>query len=151
MPELIVRPAIPADLPALLDLYAELAGTRSEALPARGSTAAEVFDQILSHPGRTVLVAAQGPRLVGTAEVLVAANLTHGGRPWALVESVVVAEEARRLGVGAALLETATAIARDAGCYRMQLVSRDERKEAHAFYRRIGFEASAQGFRRYLD
>jgi ribosomal protein S18 acetylase RimI-like enzyme len=64
---------------------------------------------------------------------------------------VVVGREFRRLGVGRALMEEAARRAREAGCHRLQLLSRVQRKEAHAFYRAIGMEASAQGFRLNFD
>jgi len=38
-----------------------------------------------------------------------------------------------------------------AGCYKVQLLSRKHRHGAHAFYEALGFEASAEGFRRYFD
>jgi hypothetical protein len=41
--------------------------------------------------------------------------------------------------------------ARDAGCYKIQLLSRKGRAEAHAFYNQQGLEPVAEGFRRYLD
>lgn len=77
-------------------------------------------------------------------------NLTHDGRPYALVENVVVDAAERGRGVGGALMEAAVTRAAEAGCYKLQLISRDGRSEAHAFYERAGFTASAQGYRRYL-
>jgi hypothetical protein len=48
-------------------------------------------------------------------------------------------------------MEEAAQRAREAGCHRLQLLSRVQRTEAHAFYRAIGMEASAQGFRLNFD
>jgi hypothetical protein len=43
--------------------------------------------------------------------------------------------------------------ASSAGCYKVQLLShkRHGHDGAHAFYRSMGFEAEAEGFRMYLD
>jgi GNAT superfamily N-acetyltransferase len=68
-----------------------------------------------------------------------------------LVENVVVTAGHRRAGVGAALLRAAVTMAREAGCYKVQLLSRAERRAAHAFYESRGFRAVAQGYRLYLD
>lgn len=68
-----------------------------------------------------------------------------------IVENVVVDTGARRQGVGQALMDDVLRRARDASCYKIQLLSRKGRSEAHAFYERLGFEASAEGFRRYLE
>jgi GNAT superfamily N-acetyltransferase len=89
--------------------------------------------------------------VVGTADLLVVPNLTHRGDPWAIVENVVVATAARRRGVGRALLSHAVELARRAGCYKLQLLSMKHRTEAHAFYRSLGIEPVAEGFRIYFD
>ena len=78
-------------------------------------------------------------------------NLTHGCEPWAIVENVIVASAARRTGVGRALLGHLIELARKAGCYKLQLVSGKHRAEAHEFYRSMGLDAVAEGFKIYLD
>lgn len=147
-----VRPATIADVPALLDLYRQLAegfGDGPELSVAQGE---EIFRQIAVQPDRTLLTATVDGAVAGTVDLLVVRpSLTHRGRPWAAVENVVVGREFRRLGVGRALMEEAARRAREAGCHRLQLLSRVQRKEAHAFYRAIGMEASAQGFRLNFD
>ena len=62
-----------------------------------------------------------------------------------------VREDQRGRGVGAMLLSAAEAIARERGCYRMQLTSRYMREEAHRFYRRLSYEATSLGFKKTLD
>jgi ribosomal protein S18 acetylase RimI-like enzyme len=147
-----VRPATIADVPALLDLYRQLAegfGDGPELSVAQGE---EILRQIVVQPDRTLLTATVDGAVAGTVDLLVVRpSLTHRGRPWAAVENVVVGREFRRLGVGRALMEEAARRAREAGCHRLQLLSRVQRKEAHAFYRAIGMEASAQGFRLNFD
>jgi GNAT superfamily N-acetyltransferase len=146
-----IRPAVADDLPVLLDLYRQLAGDRAESLPAGPAVAGPVLARILADPTRQLLVADAGGRVVGTAELIVHANLTHGAQPWAIVENVIVAADARRLGAGRALMDHVLAEARAAGCYKIQLLSRGERGDAHRFYDGLGFERSAIGFRRYLS
>ena len=89
--------------------------------------------------------------MAGTVDVLTVTNLTHGGRPWAVVENVVVAGAHRRRGIGRALMHEAMGQARRAGCYKVQLTSGKHRADAHAFYRSLGFEAVAEGFKAYFD
>lgn len=79
---------------------------------------------------------------------MIAPNLTHDGASWATVENVVVDEGRRGQGVGRALMEEAERRARDAGCYKVQLMSADER-EVGAFYEVLGFELRARGYRKY--
>jgi ribosomal protein S18 acetylase RimI-like enzyme len=141
----VVRPATETDLPALLALYAELhPSDRPPADPA------EVWRQIAAQQGRTILVAELAGAVVGTVDCVVLPNLTRGGRPFMLVENVVVASAARRGGVGAALMDAAVFLARAAGCYKVQLLSRMTRDASHRFYESCGFQPMAQGFRLYL-
>ncbi len=89
--------------------------------------------------------------MAGTADVLVVRNLTHHARPWAIVENVVVAGNVRREGIGRALMEHLVAVARSAGCYKIQLLSGKQRADAHSFYRSLGFDAAAEGFKLFLE
>jgi GNAT superfamily N-acetyltransferase len=118
---------------------------------ALGSDAGrQVLDVVISQPDRHLLVAEGEGGVVGTVDQLIVANLTHQGRPWCIVENMVVDEGHRRGGVGQALMEEVLLRARGAGCYKVQLLSRRVRTDAHDFYRALGFEDSAQGFRLYL-
>lgn len=146
-----MRCATQADLGALLALYVELAGSKATAAPASERAAGAVLADILADPSRELTVAVSGGRLVGTADLLVVANLTHRGEPWAIVENVVVSETARRKGVGRALMEHLIGIARAAGCFKLQLISGKHRPQAHAFYRSLGLDAVAEGFKIYFD
>ncbi|MGD0834520.1 MAG: GNAT family N-acetyltransferase [Candidatus Dormibacteria bacterium] len=145
-----IRPAVAADLPTLLDLYEQLS-EGADTPPATLEPAQAVFDDLVAQPGRTLLVAVADGKVVGTADLLVVSpNLHHEGRPWASVEYVVVDRHSRRRGAGRALMLDVVRRAREAGCYKLQLVSNRRRAEAHDFYRSVGFEDSAIGFRWYF-
>ncbi|CAM3737148.1 hypothetical protein GCM10009799_15420 [Nocardiopsis rhodophaea] len=141
-----IRPAVDADLPALLTLYGEL-NPDDEPLPLE--IADRVWADIASQHGRTVLIADLGGTPVGTADCTVLPNLTRGGRSILVVENVVVADAHRRRGIGRRLMDAAVRLAASTGCYKVQLLAADE-EEAHHFYRSCGFESSAHGFRHYL-
>jgi GNAT superfamily N-acetyltransferase len=145
-----VRRAAPADLDALLGLYEELAD-RAAAAPGARERSESVLAEILADPARHLLVALLEEAPVGSADLIVAPNLTHGGAPWAIVENVIVAQAARRRGIARALMEHVIALARAAGCYKVQLLSGMQREEAHRLYGSLGFAAIAQGFKLYLE
>jgi ribosomal protein S18 acetylase RimI-like enzyme len=149
-PRVLVREATVEDLSGVLRLYEQLAGDRVEAIPAVLAEAEALFAAISEQSGRQLLVGEIGGNVVGTADLLIVDNFTHGGAPWAVIENVVVDEDARRLGVGSALTEEAVRRCAAAGCYKVQLLSHKRRTAAHEFYRKMGFEAVAEGFRRYL-
>jgi GNAT superfamily N-acetyltransferase len=148
---ILIRGATQSDLGSLLALYEELAGAKITAAPSGEGEGRAVLAEILADPSRELAVAVVDGQLVGTADLLVVANLTHRGEPWAIVENVVVSALARRRGVGKALMEHLLADARARGCFKVQLLSGKHRAEAHAFYRSIGLSAVAEGFKIYFD
>jgi ribosomal protein S18 acetylase RimI-like enzyme len=150
MAGVLVREASATDLDALMGLYGQLTGPPREPVREPPPDPHEAIAQIISDPARSLLVAELDGTVVGTVDLLIAPNLTHRAQPWALVENVVVAESARRLGVGRALMQHAMELAREAGCYKVNLISGNERTGAHDFYRSLGFEAIGQGFKTYL-
>lgn len=152
MSDVLVREADARDLEQLVGLYTELMdGDRPGARPSDAAGSSSAMDAIVADPARHLLVATIDAKVLGTVDLLIAPNLTHHCEPWGIVENVVVAGRARRKGIGRALMSRAIEIARAAGCYKVQLMSGMERGPAHAFYRSIGMETRAQGFKIYLD
>jgi ribosomal protein S18 acetylase RimI-like enzyme len=146
-----VRRAVLGDSEALIELYAQLAEDRRGARPSRGDDAMSLLASILHQENRCLLVATTGGIVTGTADMLIVENLTYGGRPWVIVENVVVDQKCRRHGVGRALFEEVLRRASEAHCCKVQLLSLKHRKDAHEFYRSLGFQSLAEGFRLYLD
>ena len=151
MTDVTVRRATASDLEALSRLYVQLAGDVVESGPAPPERAAEVFELIEADGRRTLLVAEADGAVVGSVDLLVVANLTHRGRPWAIIENVIVDESARRTGAGRALMTEAHRLAADAGVYELQLMSNLRRAGAHQFYESLGYRPVAKGFRIYFD
>ena len=142
-----VRPAAEPDIPRILELYEELTGERHDLI--RHETE-PVFAEISSMSGHELLVAEEDNVVVGTMVLLIVPNLSHGALPWAIVENLVVDPGYRRRGIGRLLTEYAIARAREAGCYKVQLLSNVKRRESHRLYKALGFKTSAYGFRMYL-
>ena len=144
-----VRRAREDDLPRLVELLQQLSldGDREDTSRPLGAAYREAYARIASDPGQHLLVAEQTGSVVGTVVLVVVPNLSHRGRPWAVVENVVVDAGARGQGVGERLLREAARIARGAGCYKLSLTSNKQRTEAHRFYGRLGFRPTHEGFR----
>jgi GNAT superfamily N-acetyltransferase len=150
MAALQCRDARDGDLPALIALYEQLA-ERPAARPCEGEAAREILAAIIADDSRRLVVAELDGALVGSADLVIALGLSHGGKPWAIVEHVIVADHVRRQGVGSELMRHLIDIAELAGCYKLQLLSGKQRIGAHGMYRNVGFEALAEGFRLYFD
>ena len=105
------------------------------------------FAKFESEPDAMLMVAEVDGVVVGTFTLTILANLSNGARDVAQIESVHVAEAARNEGVGAAMLAWAIAEARRRDCSRLQLTSNKIRRDAHRFYRRLGFVASHEGMK----
>ena len=97
-----------------------------------------------------VFVADLGGDVIGVCQVMVFPHFQHTGGWCAELESVHVREDLRGLGIGSRMLDAAEALAREKGCYRVQLTSRNVRRDAHRFYEAHGFEQTSQGFKKSL-
>ena len=128
--------AIEADLISILALYSKL---HPEDEPLDLPSARSTWWSILATTNRSVLIARLHDLVVGTAEYQVVSNLTRQGRPFILVENLVVHAPYRRNGVGAALLKDIARRVRASQPYKIQLcVAIDG---PIGFYEQQGFEA----------
>ena len=81
--------------------------------------------------------------------VVIVPNFTYG-RPWAIIENVVIAAEYQNRGIGTAMMEYAFDLARDHGCYKVQLLS-GQVEEQIRFYRRLGMDDEhCRGFKKWF-
>ena len=97
-----------------------------------------------------VLVAEVDGEVVGVCQVIVFTHFQHAGRSCCELESVHVRSDYRSKGVGSLMLAHAEEIAREAGCYRVQLTSRNVRVDAHRFYLTHGYSETSRGFKKLL-
>ena len=149
---MIVRKATETDVPRILELYRQLSLTppppdAPQPLPEDTQRA---FEEIRATPGYQLLVAEEDGKILGSAVLVILPGMTHGLSPFAVVEYVIVDKPHRGKGIGKLLMEYIKERCMEAGCYKIMLTSDKRRTEAHEFYRSIGFEASAHGFRLYF-
>lgn len=113
---------------------------------------AETWRRIQRSEDLTVYLSESRGAPVGTSAAMVMPNLTYGCAPTAFIEPVVVVPELRRRGIATVMLEHIIRDLHAAGCDKVQLLSHKRHADdgAHDLYRRCGFVAEAEGFRRYL-
>jgi GNAT superfamily N-acetyltransferase len=96
-----------------------------------------------------VAVAELDGEVVGLASLHTSLALEFD-EPAAKLSAIVVHERHRRRGVGVALVGEMEAEARRRGCCLIFLTTAERRAEAHAFYRRIGFDETGRRFMKWL-
>jgi GNAT superfamily N-acetyltransferase len=101
--------------------------------------------------GNHLVVAEVDDEVVAMCQVIIFRHFQRGGGLCAEVESMHVHPDFRSNGIGERLATFAVDMARDAGCYRIQLTSDLRRSDAHRFYQRLDFEPSHLGFKRTLN
>jgi GNAT superfamily N-acetyltransferase len=107
-----VRDAKAGDLGRLIELYDELAEGDPARTPGDAASVRPTMGQILTDSDHHLCVASVSGTVVGAAEMIVVPSLTHRGRPWAMIENIIVDGSTRGNGVGTRLLEHLLAIAR---------------------------------------
>ncbi len=100
--------------------------------------------------GRSAALVAEHDAAIAGVLTLHMAPVLHEPGDWCRITVLVVDEAARREGAGSALVARAEALARAAGCVRIEVTSALHRDGAHEFYRGLGFGQVSEHFLKAL-
>jgi GNAT superfamily N-acetyltransferase len=140
----VFREASPADLEALLGLYSLLEFEPTQSLTLEG---AEVqLNKYREYPNYLIYVVEVDKLIVGTFALIIVDGIAHLGRPFAIVEDVVVSQVWQRRGIGKLMMKFAMLRCKEFGCYKLTLSSHLNRQKAHSFYELLGFEKHGFSF-----
>lgn len=151
-PVLHIRTATSGDLPQLLDLLPQISRSpeRLVAKVPQRHKAERILEDILTSEHIHLVVAERESDLVGALTLVIVPNLTYNGRPWSIIENVVVARGHRRRGIGKQLMSFAFKLAEGQGCYKVQLLSGPNENQV-GFYRSLGMQdGTSRGFKMYF-
>lgn len=141
---LFVRRARPSDAEALRDLYHR----HLTQVPTEDGEPLErwrrLLQEFLEDERYYLLVGEAENRVVASVTLVVVPNLTHGIRPYALIENVVTHGSYRNRGYASALIGRACEIAAEADCYKVMLMTGSKREETLRFYENCGFDGTAK-------
>jgi GNAT superfamily N-acetyltransferase len=137
-PALHVRKAVVSDCPAIAILLGQLGyPCTAETVERRMGSAGE--------PADSVLLATAGEQVVALISFHLMPMLHTDGK-WCRITTMVVDENFRGRGVGAALLKEVERIARSHQVSYLEVTCSQRRERAHAFYERHGFQEDSRRF-----
>lgn len=124
-----------------MSLYAEL---HPGMVHPAGKDLQDAWNNILQTPHMHCMGAFLADHLVSTCTLSIMPNLTHGCRPYGLIENVVTMACHRKQGYASELMRHTLSVAWQYNCYKVMLLtgSRDE-KVLH-FYESAGFDRHAK-------
>lgn len=147
-----IRRATLEDVPQIVGIYAKdaIIGAREEVLPAIPEAYRTAFAAIDRDPNQVLLVAEDEGIVVGTVQVTAIQYLLFRAERIAVIEAVFVDANHQGQGVGQHLMAAAEDWARKNGCLEVELTSNKQRPRAHAFYKKLGYVDSHEGFKKKL-
>lgn len=149
---IVCRIAARSDVESLLNLFPQIT-SRPGILAAKTlglEASVRIFDKMSDAGNVFVVVGESENAIVAALMLVIVPNFTYEGRPWAIVENVVVAREERAKGVGKQLMAFAADLAKEKGCYKLQLLSGPNEDQV-GFYRSLGMrDGTCRGFKQYF-
>ncbi len=148
---LTIRKAESKDAEALLELYQHHLTAHPPEEPQDLARWREMIGRFHADRNYHLLVGELDGAPVASVTAVVVENLTHNTRPYALIENVVTHRDHRGKGVAFALMERAAQIAKEAGCYKIMLLTGSKLDSTLRFYERCGFNSvDKTGFIRWI-
>ncbi|MFD6913240.1 GNAT family N-acetyltransferase [Streptomyces virginiae] len=149
-PELTIRPATEADVPAIVAMLADDPLGAARESPEDLTPYLAALKRLAGDPNQHLVVAVRADRVVGTLQLTIVPGLSRKGATRSIIEGVRVHADERGGGLGTRFIEWAVETSRAENCALVQLTSDATRTDAHRFYERLGFTASHVGFKLQL-
>ena len=143
-----VREAKLVELPLVLALYDEY--DRTKATWPTSEQQQAIFAE-LKNNGGCILVATEENSIIGTCTLNICPNLSWSGRPYAIIENVIVTKDSRNKGIGKALLNYSAKLAENKNCYKIALMTGSKDPNVLKFYEAAGFTGNKHGFQRRFN
>lgn len=148
-----IREAEIADLPVLVQMLADdmLGRSRESFVSPLPQAYQDAFAAITADPNNEIIVATLEGAVVASLQITYTPSLSYRGTWRATLESVRTRSDLRGRGVGTVLVKAAVERARARGCGSVQLSTNRKRADARRFYERLGFTATHDGMKLFLD
>ena len=141
------------DLKAIVSLLADdkLGCTREQAGDEMAQEYLDAFAKIDSDPNQYLMVLENDGEVIGTCHLTLMPSLTFSGSMRLQIEAVRVNSSIRGQNLGQQMIEFAINWGKEYGATIIQLTTNKERPDALRFYEKIGFKATHEGMKLYLE
>jgi ribosomal protein S18 acetylase RimI-like enzyme len=145
------RKARITDLPRLIELLLEdeLGQIRESRSALLDESYIKAFHKINSDPNQYLMVVENGDEIIGACHLTIMPSLTFIGSTRMQIEAVRVAGKYRSQKIGSWMFDQAISYAKVHNV--IQLTTNKKRPPAKRFYEKLGFEASHEGMKMYLE
>lgn len=133
-----IREAGEEDLYRLLKLYTQL---HENPMPRMDQQLLQLWNSMVQDENHHIVIAQEGNKIVSSCVLVIVPNLTHGQRPYALIENVITSEAFRNQGLASACLAFAKQIAVEHHCYKIMLLTGSKKENTLNFYRKAGYNS----------
>ncbi len=147
------RKARLADLHCLIELLLEdeLGQTRESKSASLDGNYIKAFHKIDSDLNQYLMVVENGDEIIGTCHLMIMPSLTFMGSTRMQIEAVRVIQKYRGQKIGEWMMQKAMEYGKSKGASIIQLTTNKQRTSAKHFYENLGFKASHEGMKLYLD
>ena len=141
------------DLNAIVSLLAqdELGQTREQFHPELNQRYIDAFHRINNDPNQYLMALCENKKIIGTCHSTLMPSLTFTGSTRMQIEAVRVHLDARGKSIGQQMVEFAMNWGKGHGATIFQLTTNKERGDALRFYEKLGFKATHEGMKLYLE
>lgn len=136
---MVIRKATGSDADGLKDLYFKYLTHFPPKEEQNMQVWAEMLNRFEKDDNMHLLVAEEDGKVVSSVQMAIIESLTHNVSPFAVIENVVTHIDYRNKGYASALLERASEIAKERGCYKVFLETGSNKESTLNFYRNNGF------------
>ena len=137
--KLIIKKATEKDAEALCELYMKHLTAKAPAEQQDLSLWQKKLRKFENDPLYHLLVGETDNKIVSSVTLIIIENLTHNLRPYAVIENVVTHADYRGRHYATGLMNRASEIAGEHGCYKIMLLTGSKKESTLRFYENCGF------------
>lgn len=126
------------DFEGLMTLYMQL---HDNPFPGKSKEIVRLWKTVLEDHNHHIIVAEEDGKIIASCVCVIIPNFTHCQKPYALIENVITDQDYRNKGFATKCLNYAKELAKQAGCYKMMLLTGSKLESTLKFYEKAGYNS----------